>query len=64
MKVDMNPLAVTIRLKQTSELRHLCLMLGRRKKHRLTSQSSGCKIRTADFYVREQNMMYKKIGGE
>jgi len=60
MKVDMSPRAVTMRLKQTSELRHLCLMLGRRKKYRLRSQSGGCKIRATDFYVREQDMMYKK----
>jgi len=53
MKVDMNPRAVTMRLKRTSELRHLCLMLGR-KKYRLTSQSGGRKIPTADFYIRDK----------
>lgn len=64
MKVDMSPRAVTMRLKQTSELRHLCLLLGRRKNLRLTSQSGGRKIGGSDFYVREQDLMYKKMGGE
>ena len=31
MKVDMSPAAVTLRLKQVSQLRRLCLALGKAK---------------------------------
>ena len=31
MKVDMSPQAITARLRQTSELRHLCLALGAKR---------------------------------
>ena len=40
MKTDMNPQAVTRRLRQTSELRRLCLALGRKSfiKHKKISK--------------------------
>lgn len=31
MKVDMSPQAITLRLKQTSELRRLCVALGAKR---------------------------------
>ena len=41
MKTDMNPQAVTRRLRQTSELRRLCLKLGRNSFIKLKKSSKG-----------------------
>ena len=40
MKTDMSPEAVTMRLKQTSELRRLCLALGQREPEEVTESST------------------------
>ena len=41
MKIDMSPLAVTNRLKKTSELRRLCYALGRDKLNAKLQKKKG-----------------------
>ena len=41
MKIDMSPHAITMRLKQSSELRTLCIALGGKRLKRLLKRKLG-----------------------
>ncbi len=46
MKVDMSPQAITLRLKQTSELRKLCIALGGQRLKKRQQMVTVCVQRT------------------
>ena len=47
MKVDMSPPAVTMRLKQCSELRSLCIALGGKRLKRLLKDKAHSRLKRA-----------------